>query len=206
MTYSASVPGARSCGVWSLEGEGPGRYPALMIEMTERQRRARPYIRAWLWFAAFLVFMMVIVGGATRLTDSGLSITEWQPLLGAIPPLGEEAWQEAFAKYREIPEYHVINAGMTLEQFKYIYAYSPYHRVKESATYPAVLMVSGDSDTRVAPLHARKMAAMLQSVKENPNPVLLKYDTEAGHAGTLPLSRQIDNLTDELSFLVWQLG
>jgi prolyl oligopeptidase len=67
-------------------------------------------------------------------------------------------------------------------------------------------MVSGDSDTRVAPLHARKMAAMLQSVQDNPNPVLLKYDTEAGHAGTLPLRKQIDNLTDELSFLLWQLG
>ena len=74
-----------------------------------------------------------------------------------------------------VPEY---GSSEDPEQFKYIYAYSPYHHVKESATYPAVLMVSGDSDTRVAPLHARKMTAMLQSVQDNPNPVLLKYDTE----------------------------
>ncbi|MFZ5675408.1 MAG: COX15/CtaA family protein [Pseudomonadota bacterium] len=128
MTYSASVPGARSCGVWSLEGEGPGRYPALMIEMTERQRRARPYIRAWLWFAAFLVFMMVIVGGATRLTDSGLSITEWQPLLGAIPPLTEADWLAAFEKYKLIPEYSLVNHGMSLEEFKFIYWWEWAHR------------------------------------------------------------------------------
>jgi cytochrome c oxidase assembly protein subunit 15 len=70
----------------------------------------------------------VLVGGATRLTDSGLSITEWQPLLGAIPPLDQQAWQEAFTKYREIPEYRIINAGMTLEEFKYIYWWEWVHR------------------------------------------------------------------------------
>ncbi len=128
MTYSARAPGARSCGVWSLEGEGPRRYPASMIEMTERQRKARPYIRAWLWFAAFLVFIMVIVGGATRLTDSGLSITEWQPLLGAIPPLTEADWLAAFEKYKLIPEYSLVNQGMSLEEFKFIYWWEWAHR------------------------------------------------------------------------------
>jgi cytochrome c oxidase assembly protein subunit 15 len=95
---------------------------------TERQIVARPFIRLWLYVVAILLVLMVVVGGATRLTDSGLSITEWQPLLGAIPPLGDAAWQEAFAKYREIPEYHIINAGMTLEQFKYIYWWEWVHR------------------------------------------------------------------------------
>jgi heme a synthase len=95
---------------------------------TERQIAARPYIRLWLFAIATLLVLMVLVGGATRLTDSGLSITEWQPLLGAIPPLDQQAWQEAFAKYREIPEYRIINAGMTLEEFKYIYWWEWVHR------------------------------------------------------------------------------
>ncbi|MET0483214.1 MAG: COX15/CtaA family protein [Aestuariivirgaceae bacterium] len=95
---------------------------------TERQIAARPLIRLWLYAVAALLVLMVVVGGATRLTDSGLSITEWQPLLGAIPPLDDAAWQKAFAKYREIPEYHIINAGMTLEQFKYIYWWEWVHR------------------------------------------------------------------------------
>ena len=64
---------------------------------------------------------MVIVGGATRLTDSGLSITEWKPLLGAIPPLNEADWAAAFGKYQLIPEYALQNKGMSLEDFKFIY-------------------------------------------------------------------------------------
>lgn len=85
-------------------------------------------VRIWLFTVAFLVFCMVIVGGATRLTDSGLSITEWQPLLGAVPPLTEAAWQEAFERYRQIPEYHLVNRGMTLEAFKFIYWWEWAHR------------------------------------------------------------------------------
>jgi cytochrome c oxidase assembly protein subunit 15 len=128
MTYSAPDLGARSCGVSSLEGRGHGRYPAPMSAVTDRERAARPLIRAWLWFAAFLVFAMVIVGGATRLTDSGLSITEWQPLLGAIPPLTEADWLRAFEKYKQIPEYSLVNQGMSLADFKFIYWWEWAHR------------------------------------------------------------------------------
>ena len=85
-------------------------------------------IRTWLLFVAFLVFCMVLVGGAMRLTDSGLSITEWQPLLGAIPPLSEADWLIAFEKYKQIPEYTVINRGMSLEEFKFIYWWEWSHR------------------------------------------------------------------------------
>ncbi|WP_368911127.1 COX15/CtaA family protein [Taklimakanibacter deserti] len=99
-----------------------------MIAVTDRELRARPLIRAWLWFAAFLVFAMVIVGGATRLTDSGLSITEWQPLLGAIPPLTEADWLLAFEKYKQIPEYSLVNQGMSLSDFKFIYWWEWAHR------------------------------------------------------------------------------
>lgn len=72
---------------------------------------------------------MVVVGGATRLTDSGLSITEWQPLLGAIPPLTDAEWRAAFAKYQLIPEYQIQNRGMSLDDFKFIYWWEWAHRL-----------------------------------------------------------------------------
>jgi cytochrome c oxidase assembly protein subunit 15 len=102
--------------------------PPGMNATLDRRLEARPWIRAWLWFAAFLVFTMVIVGGATRLTDSGLSITEWQPLLGAIPPLTEADWRVAFGKYKLIPEYSRVNQGMSLAEFKFIYWWEWTHR------------------------------------------------------------------------------
>src|SRR5262245_49941828 len=74
-------------------------------------------VKTWLWLVAALVFTMIVVGGATRLTDSGLSITEWRPLLGALPPLNEADWLAAFDKYKAIPEYSIVNAGMTLSEF-----------------------------------------------------------------------------------------
>jgi cytochrome c oxidase assembly protein subunit 15 len=85
-------------------------------------------VALWLWIVAGLVFAMIVVGGATRLTDSGLSITEWQPLLGAIPPLSETDWLIAFEKYRQIPEYQIVNKGMSLEAFKFIYWWEWSHR------------------------------------------------------------------------------
>ncbi len=85
-------------------------------------------VQLWLGGVAFLVFAMIVVGGATRLTDSGLSITEWQPILGAIPPLDETDWQIAFEKYRQIPEYHLVNKGMSLDAFKFIYWWEWGHR------------------------------------------------------------------------------
>ena len=78
---------------------------------------------------AALVFAMVVVGGATRLTESGLSITEWQPLLGAIPPLNEADWQSAFSKYMATPQYAIVNAGMSLAEFKFIYWWEWTHRL-----------------------------------------------------------------------------
>ena len=85
-------------------------------------------LRLWLYAIAGLILAMVLVGGATRLTDSGLSITEWKPLLGAIPPLSEADWQEAFAKYQRIPEYQLVNKGMSLAAFKAIYWWEWAHR------------------------------------------------------------------------------
>lgn len=89
--------------------------------------RLRP-VRLWLWAVAALVFAMVLVGGATRLTGSGLSITEWKPVSGAIPPLGEEAWLHAFALYKASPQYELLNRGMTLAEFKFIFWWEWSHR------------------------------------------------------------------------------
>jgi cytochrome c oxidase assembly protein subunit 15 len=85
-------------------------------------------LRAWLFAVAALVFLMVSVGGATRLTGSGLSITEWQPIVGTMPPLSQTDWLEAFAKYQQIPQYHHVNRGMSLEAFKTIFWWEWTHR------------------------------------------------------------------------------
>ena len=86
-------------------------------------------IASWLLAVASLVFLMVVVGGITRLTESGLSITEWKPVSGAIPPLTDAAWQVAFDAYKKIPQYAAMNADMTLAQFKFIFFWEWVHRL-----------------------------------------------------------------------------
>ncbi len=102
-----------------------------------------------------------------------------------------------------VPEY---GSADDAEQFKILRAYSPYHNVKPGTKYPATMFVTGDSDTRVAPLHARKMAALLQSANASDYPVVLHYDTRAGHSGGGAVSKQIDDMSDELSFIFSQLA
>jgi prolyl oligopeptidase len=92
------------------------------------------------------------------------------------------------------------------KQFEVIYKYSPYQHVKKGVKYPAVLFVTGDSDTRVAPLYARKMTALVQASTGSDRPVLLRYDTKAGHSAGLPVSKQVEELTDELSFVMAESG
>jgi heme a synthase len=86
-------------------------------------------IRLWLYAVAALVLAMVLVGGATRLTESGLSITEWRPVMGILPPLNDGDWREALAKYQAIPQYQALNAGMSLADFKFIYWWEWTHRL-----------------------------------------------------------------------------
>ncbi|MBP7648314.1 MAG: COX15/CtaA family protein [Phenylobacterium sp.] len=92
-----------------------------------RSDRSRP-VAIWLFAVAALVLAMVVVGGSTRLTGSGLSITEWRPVTGAVPPMSDQAWQAEFAKYREIPQYQQVNRGMSLDDFKGIYWWEWAHR------------------------------------------------------------------------------
>lgn len=86
-------------------------------------------IAVWLFLCAAMVFAMVVVGGMTRLTGSGLSITEWKPIMGAVPPLSAADWAEAFEKYKTIPQYQQVNAGMSLSEFQGIFWWEWWHRL-----------------------------------------------------------------------------
>jgi cytochrome c oxidase assembly protein subunit 15 len=99
----------------------------ISIHDTEKANRA--IVRGWLYFVLIVLFALVLVGGATRLTNSGLSITEWKPIHGVIPPLTGNEWREEFTKYQQIPEYQQINKGMSLEDFKSIYWWEWTHRL-----------------------------------------------------------------------------
>jgi len=91
--------------------------------------------RLWLGALAALIVGMVLVGGATRLTDSGLSITEWKPVIGVIPPLSQSDWDDAFAAYKTIPEYTEVKRGMSLDEFKTIYWWEWTHRLLDHDGY-----------------------------------------------------------------------
>src|SRR5476651_1568042 len=88
--------------------------PAAPVATGRAQPRA---VAAWLLVCCALVFAMVVVGGVTRLTHSGLSIVEWQPIMGALPPLDDQAWQETFDKYQQTPEFRLVNPDMPLDGF-----------------------------------------------------------------------------------------
>ena len=96
------------------------------IERIDANRRA---VRIWLMVVLVSIVCLVLVGGATRLTDSGLSITEWKPIHGVIPPLSAEEWDEEFRLYQRIPEYQQLNRGMTLAGFKAIFFWEYLHRL-----------------------------------------------------------------------------
>ena len=87
------------------------------------------YISYWLLLITFLVALMIVVGGLTRLTDSGLSITKWNIISGILPPLSLNDWEKSFMFYKQIPEYKLLNSTMTLEQFKTIYWWEYIHRL-----------------------------------------------------------------------------
>lgn len=94
--------------------------------MTERDKK---HVRAWYWSGAVLIFVMVVIGGITRLTGSGLSMVDWNPIMGTIPPLNETQWEQTFDQYKQFPEYREINFDMTLSEFKTIFFWEYIHRL-----------------------------------------------------------------------------
>lgn len=102
---------------------------SLPFDARAREARNRRLVRIWLYLVLLVLFALFVVGGATRLTGSGLSITEWKPIHGVIPPIGEAQWQEELEKYRQIPQYQQINRGMSLDEFKTIFWWEWAHRL-----------------------------------------------------------------------------
>lgn len=98
------------------------------MSKTSKDTPSARWIRRWLILLGLMVYAMILIGGMTRLTDSGLSITEWDPISGALPPLSDTAWQAEFAKYRETAEYRLVNHGMSLAEFQQIYWWEWGHR------------------------------------------------------------------------------
>lgn len=149
---------------------------------------------------------LAISGGSNGGLLVGAAMTQRPDLFGAVvcsvPLLDMLRYQRFLVARFWVPEY---GSAENKDQFPFIYKYSPYHHVERNTNYPPVMFVSGDSDTRVAPLHARKMAALMQN-SGNKNPVLLRYDTKAGHSAGLPVDKQIEASLDTLSFLTMQLG
>lgn len=97
--------------------------------MSDQHNKSIIYIRRWLCLSAFMVFAMAIIGAITRLTESGLSMVEWRPLIGALPPLNETEWARVFNLYQISPQYQQINADMTLSEFKNIFFWEWFHRL-----------------------------------------------------------------------------
>ncbi len=100
-----------------------------VLPSTRTHQAAPRAVAAWLFVCCALVFAMVVVGGVTRLTGSGLSIVEWQPIIGTIPPLNDSDWQQAFEKYQQTPQYKLVNHAMSVAEFKGIFWWEYIHRL-----------------------------------------------------------------------------
>ena len=154
---------------------------------------------------------LAIQGGSNGGLLMGAMITQRPDLFRAVicqvPLLDMLRYQNFQIAKLWIPEY---GSADDAKQFEWLYAYSPYHHVKPGQEYPAILFTTGDTDTRVDPMHAKKMAALLQAEAKNgaskDKPILLRIETKAGHGQGKPVTKQIEESTDIYSFLFWQLG
>ena len=154
---------------------------------------------------------LAIQGGSNGGLLMGAMITQrpdlFRAVVCAVPLLDMLRYQNFQIAKLWIPEY---GSSDDPKQFETLYAYSPYHHVKAGQEYPAILFMTGDTDTRVDPMHAKKMAALMQAEAKNgaspTRPILLRIETKAGHGQGKPVAKQIEESTDMYSFLFWQLG
>jgi prolyl oligopeptidase len=152
---------------------------------------------------------LAIQGGSNGGLLTGAALTQRPDLFRAVvcqvPLLDMLRYQNFQIAKLWIPEY---GSSDDPKQFEYLYAYSPYHHVKPGVRYPAVLFMTAESDTRVDPMHAVKMAALLQAETANgaEQPILLRVDSKAGHGAGKPITKLADDAVDVWSFLFWQLG
>ncbi|MEK6237570.1 MAG: prolyl oligopeptidase family serine peptidase, partial [Planctomycetales bacterium] len=149
---------------------------------------------------------LAVSGGSNGGLLVGATVTQRPDLCRAaicsVPLLDMLRYHKFLVARFWTPEY---GSSENPTEFKTLHAYSPYHHVRQGAKYPAMMFVTGDADTRVDPLHARKMAALMQNATGSDHPVLLRYDTDAGHIGSMPVHKTIDLLADQLQFLLWSL-
>jgi prolyl oligopeptidase len=154
---------------------------------------------------------LAIQGGSNGGLLMGAMMTQRPDLFRAVvcqvPLLDMVHYQDFQIAKLWIPEY---GTSENADQFRWLYAYSPYHHVKAGAEYPAILFMTADTDTRVDPMHAKKMAALMQAEAKNgtshTRPILLRIESKAGHGAGKPVTKQIEEFTDVYSFLFWQLG
>jgi prolyl oligopeptidase len=150
---------------------------------------------------------LAIAGGSNGGLLVGAAVTQRPELFGAVvcsvPLLDMVRYHDLLLGRFWVTEY---GSSEKPEQFKYLVKYSPYHRVEKGTKYPSVLFVTGDLDTRVDPMHARKMTALMQSATGSDKPVMLKYDTKSGHSGGKPVAQQIEEMADEHLFALRALG
>ncbi len=154
---------------------------------------------------------LAITGGSNGGLLMGAMITQrpdlFRAVVCAVPLLDMLRYQNFQIAKLWIPEY---GSADDPKQFDWLYAYSPYHHVKQGQEYPAILFMTADTDTRVDPMHAKKMAALMQADAKNgaskERPILLRIETKAGHGQGKPVTKQIEESTDMYSFLFWQLG
>ena len=154
---------------------------------------------------------LAISGGSNGGLLMGAMITQRPDLFRAVvcqvPLLDMLRYQNFQIAKLWIPEY---GSSEDPKQFDWLYAYSPYHHVKPGQEYPAILFMTADTDTRVDPMHAKKMTALMQAEAKNgaskERPILLRIDTKAGHGQGKPVTKQVEESTDMYSFLFWQLG
>jgi prolyl oligopeptidase len=150
---------------------------------------------------------LAIYGGSNGGLLVGAALTQhpelFKAVVCAVPLLDMIRYQNFQIAKLWIPEY---GSSDSPEQFRWLYAYSPYQHVQRGTAYPAVLLTTAESDSRVDPMHARKMAALLQASTSSGRPVMLRTETRAGHGVGKPLSKQIDEAVDTYGFLAWQVG
>ena len=154
---------------------------------------------------------LAIQGGSNGGLLMGAALTQRPELFRAVvcqvPLLDMLRYQNFLIAKFWVPEY---GSAEDAKQFDWLYAYSPYHHVKAGTEYPAIMFMTAESDSRVDPMHAKKMAALMQAQAANgqsrERPILLRIDTKAGHGQGKPITKQIEDQTDIYSFLFWQLG
>lgn len=210
-TWAAWIENGGVLAVANLRGGsefGEAWHKAGMLE--NKQNVFNDFIAAAEWLVANKYTSpdrLAIMGGSNGGLLVGAAMTQrpelYRAVLCSVPLLDMLRYHRFLLGPLWVPEY---GSAAVAVQFEYIRKYSPYQNVKAGTKYPAVMFKTGDADTRVAPLHARKMAALMQSASGSGLPVLLHYDISVGHSSGLPVTKEIDDGVDVMSFLMSQTG